>query len=256
LFFIFGSSCSVPPQSAPPTLAPGPVKIVTIGDSQTAGYGDERVKQPRAGGYPAMLIVPVIALRMNSRVENLGQPIWDSSDVVHGKGNDPSALTLALEQKPQIICIWIGLNDLLIYNGPDQEQEALTRYTANIDTILHSLKDRGALLAIALLDDPSKRPAIATGEYIKGYDWAQQNTDLESNLGRLTRRTASYNEVIRQKAEQYNAVVVDLNDPLFTDPEYLSQDGLHPNSRGYQKIADIWYQALLPYLTTFSKTEN
>src|SRR5260221_12971225 len=96
-----------------PTVVPGPVKIVTIGDSQTAGYGDERVLVPEAGGYPAMLSLPVIKLRPGSHVANLGQGGWTSSDLVLGKKDVPSTLQPALALNPQIICVWIGTNDLL-----------------------------------------------------------------------------------------------------------------------------------------------
>src|SRR5258707_7946372 len=160
-----------------PTVAPGPVKIVTLGDSQTAGYGDERVGKPEAGGYPAMMIVPVISLRPDSRVKNLGQGSWTSTDLVNGTKDTPSQLQSALAEHPKIICIWIGMNDLLYFNTPDKEAPALKAYENNIDTILRSLSGHGATLAIALLDDPSKRPGIADGSYAVFYDWYRQSND-------------------------------------------------------------------------------
>jgi len=108
-----------------PTVAPGPVKIVTLGDSQTAGYGDERVGKPEAGGYPAMMIVPIISLRPDSRVKNLGQGSMTSTDLVNGTKDIPSQVQSALAEHPKIICIWIGTNDLLYFNSPELEVPAL-----------------------------------------------------------------------------------------------------------------------------------
>src|SRR5258708_6285796 len=119
VFFLVlpGMSYSVPV----PTVVPGTVKIVTLGDSQTAGYGDERVGIPEAGGYPAMLILPVIKLRPGSRVTNLGQGGWTSSDLVLGKKDVPRTLKPALPLNRQIICVWIATDDVLYFTSQRQE---------------------------------------------------------------------------------------------------------------------------------------
>ncbi len=247
VFFIVipGISYAVPV----PTVVPGPVKIVTIGDSQTAGYGDERVGIPEAGGYPAMLILPVIKLRPGSRVTNLGHGGWTSSDLVLGKKDVPSTLQPALALNPQIICVWIGTNDLLYFNALEQEQSVQEVFSQNIDTILQTLVVHGATVVIALLDDPSKRPGVVDGSYIKDFDWVKHSTDHRADFVRLSRRTATFNQVIRQKAAQYGAALVDFsNSTLFENQDTMSDDGLHPSSKGYQMISTMWLEALLPYL--------
>src|SRR5258707_856078 len=226
VFFLVlpGMSYAVPV----PTVVPGPVKIVTLGDSQTAGYGDERVGIPEAGGYPAMLILPVIKLRPGSRVTNLGQGGWTSSDLVLGKKDVPSTLQPALALKPQIICVWIGTNDLLYFNAPEQEQSVQEVFSQNIDTILQTLVGHGATVVIAVLDDPSKRPGVVDGSYIKDFDWVKHSTDHRADFVRLSRRTAAFNQIIRQKAAHYGAALVDFyGTPLFADRNTMSDDGLH-----------------------------
>ncbi|MEP7286303.1 MAG: SGNH/GDSL hydrolase family protein [Chloroflexota bacterium] len=237
----------------PPTVSPGAIKIVTLGDSQTQGYGDERVRVPEAGGYPAMMIVSVIKLRPNSIVKNLGKPGWDSTQLVNGDNTNPSELTLLAQENPppQIICIWIGLNDLIFHNATEEEQSQQQTFTANIDTILHTLQGRGATLAIALLDDPAKRATIQDGSYMLAAQvaWYKDSSTLEPDLARLSRRAIAYNKVIAEKAAQYGAILVDLSQPgLFDNPGMMSNDGLHPSSVGYAKISEIWLTALLPYL--------
>jgi lysophospholipase L1-like esterase len=235
----------------PPPLPAGPLYVVTIGDSQTAGYGDENVPIPHAGGYPARMIVPMIRLRPDSKVQNYGQGGWDSTQLINGNGTLLGQLPQVLKEspQPQIVCIWIGTVDLLSYNAANQEQSDLETFTKNIDSILRTLQGRGAVLAIALLDDVSKRPTVKTGEYVAGYTWRQQGTSLDADLVRMSRRAAAYNNVIRQKAREYGAVLVDLSQPgLFDDPALMSEDGLHPAAAAYDRISQIWFDALLPLL--------
>ena len=125
----------------------------------------------------------------------------------------------------------------------------LTAYTQNIDTILRTLVGHHATVAIATLDDPSLRPGVRDFSYIKELDWFQRSSDHTADFARLTRRTAAFNQVIRQKAAQYGAVLVDFSQqPLFADRNTMSNDGLHPSSKGYMIISRLWLEALLPYL--------
>ena len=244
-------ACSTPTPVPPPTIVPGALSVLTLGDSQTKGYGDERVKIPETGGYPAMMIVPIIRLRPGSYVVNFGHGGWDSTALVQGDGKDPSQLDLALKRQPpaNIICIWIGFNDLLLHNLPQEEESSLRIFTENIDKILSTLSGRGATLAIALLDDPSMRPSVRDGSYIADFAWYHDSHNHQADFERLSRRTEAFNRVITSKASQYGTILVNLSKPgLFDDRRFMSDDGLHPSSAGYAKIAAIWLEALLPYM--------
>ena len=196
-----------------------------------------------------MLIVPIIRLRPESRVKNLGQPSWTSSDLALGTPTTANQLSAALAEKPNIICIWIGTNDLLAFNFPGQEESAGKAFERNIDIILRTLSGHGATLAITMLDDPALRPGIVDGSYASNYAWYTRSHDHVDDFARLARRTAEYNRVIKAKAAQYGAVLVDLpRTGVFHNAKLMSDDGLHPSSRGYQMLANTWLEALLPVL--------
>ena len=50
-----------------------------------------------------------------------------------------------------------------------------------------------------------------------------------------------FNTAIRDMAAKKGATVVDMSQlPL----SYIGQDGLHPTEAGYQRIAEIWFDAI------------
>jgi lysophospholipase L1-like esterase len=56
-----------------------------------------------------------------------------------------------------------------------------------------------------------------------------------------------YNQVITQKAAQYGAGTVDFfSTTIYSDAATLADDGNHPNANGYDVIAQMWLNALLP----------
>lgn len=55
----------------------------------------------------------------------------------------------------------------------------------------------------------------------------------------------AYNDIIRGAAAQYGATTVDFFDTtIFTEAATLADDGNHPNSAGYDRVAQIWLAAL------------
>ena len=241
------------PNSPPVAEVPiptGALSIVSLGDSLTQGDGDESGQ----GGYPPRLQTLIEALHPGSQVFNLGRSGWSSSDVIKGLNDEPSQLEQALVTEPQIATVWIGSNDLwyLYEYGPDPmtaeaEQDDLKAYEANIDTILSKLTSGGVRkVFIALLDDQSKRPVVANPPNPAEPAFTSTSAD---DLARMSKHVDAYNEIIRRKAAQYNAVTVDFfNTDIFTNPATLYSDGNHPNTAGYEKITQIWFAAMKDYL--------
>lgn len=217
--------------AAPASVPAGALTIVALGDSLTEGEGDE---SEAGGGYPARLARAINELRPNSQVINLGKSGWTSTEMIEGQ------LPTALEAGPSLALVWIGSNDLWQNNGPEQEAAELARYTASIDQALRALTERGARVYIALLDDQSQRPYTTSPD---GAGLSPEGVAYMSRLGSL------FNEAIRAKAAEYGAATVDFyNTTIFTDPATLAADGVHPNARGYDQIAQIWFEALRPDL--------
>jgi lysophospholipase L1-like esterase len=230
-------------------LPPGPLKIVTLGDSLTEGQGDDS----GLGGYPARLQALVETVRPGTQVLNLGHSGWAAPDLINGLNGEPSELEQAIDDQANIAIAWIGSNDLwyLYEYGPEPitdeaEQNDLQSYEANIDTILSRLTHSGAQVFVALLDDQSRRPVVAAPPNPAEPAFTSTTAD---DLARMSAHVTAYNEIIRRKAAAYGAVTVDFYDTdIFTNPATLYEDGNHPNSAGYEDITRMWFEALEPYI--------
>ena len=218
------------PVPAPAVLPGKTVAVVAMGDSLTEGTEDT----PGKGGYPGRLQELIEKTRPDWQVTNLGRAGWTSEQLL--KRQLPTALVI----KPRIAIVWIGSNDLWRFYKAEQQAQDLKNFTANITTVLSSLKDADVSTYIALLDDQSKRPVARTTE-IEPY--TQEDRD------RMSSRVAAYNAAIREQAARYGATTVDFySTDIFTDPATLASDGNHPNAQGYNLIAEKWYAAIGPAL--------
>jgi lysophospholipase L1-like esterase len=233
-----------------PVLA-APVTLVTLGDSLTAGDGDEEVAN--LGGFPPRLLSKLRATHPGSTLKNLAVSGLTSDDLINIE-LDPavSALRSAPAGNLKIALVWIGSNDLFgLYNNvcddwfkgdyPRCEHEDLENFGNNLEKMLSRLEATGARLFVALLDDQSKRPftrdARRRGEYLPNI--------TNDEVVRMSAQVERYNEVIRKAASQHGATTVDFfNTTLFTDETTLSSDGNHPSSTGYDRIAELWHEAI------------
>ena len=245
-------------ESSPPfqvILSEGPITLITLGDSLTEGAGDDE----RGIGYPGRLIEMLQALRPGSTVFNFGISGWNSDYLINGGDGLPSQLEQGLVEarraqgagEPALALVWIGSNDLwyLYEYGPDPitaeaESFDLDNYTSNLTHIITELQNAGAVVLIGLNDDQSLRPFLTNppGEPVLPYTTAD-------DLQRMSLQVQAYNEVILALAAQFGAGVVDFyNTDIFTNPETVYEDGIHPNPLGYDLIAEIWMEAILKLL--------
>ena len=241
------ASATIPPVVAfAESIPPGPITMIMLGDSLTQGDGDETGR-----GYPGRLLDMVNAVRPGSTVVNLGQSGWSSDALINGDQGLPGQLDRAVEQAasasgPVAAFVWIGSNDmwyLYEYNEGLDEGDAqdVMRFANNIETIVSRLRDAGATVFIALLDDQSKRPVAIKGEAFPG--------TTPDELARMSNIVILYNTVIGNTAVKHGAVMVDFySTTIFTDPATLYDDGNHPNPAGYDQIAQLWFASMEPLL--------
>ena len=226
--------------------ASGPVTLVALGDSLTQGDGDDSGR-----GYPGRLAEMLEEARPGSEALNLGQSGWSSDALINGDQGIESQLDRAVtalqsavsQGRGAVALVWIGSNDLwyLYEYGGDVNDEGdaqdVQHFESNMDVIISRLRETGAAVLVALLDDQSKRPVALQGEAFTAV-----TTD---ELRRMSAQAERYNAILADKAARYGALTVDFyHTDIFTDPATLYDDGNHPNQAGYDLIARKWWDAL------------
>jgi len=231
------------------------ITLVTLGDSLTAGDGDER-----GVGYPVRVQEMMQTAGHIVSLDNLGLSGWTSGDLVSietwEEGAGPfyeaqSILSQAVaEGRTPVVCLWIGSNDAFgLYSWvcdeypTECEANNLREFEENMNTLLSRLIATGAMVFVALIDDQSKRPMFGPGG--EGFEGISPD-----ELDNMSAQIAAYNQIITTLAGQYNAHLVDFyNRTIFETPELISDDGNHPNADGYDEIAQVWWTAISPFVS-------
>jgi len=234
---------SLPAQALPE----GALRIVALGDSLTQGDGDES----GLGGYPARLAQRLEAERPGTQILNLGRSGWTSADLLNGVNGEPGVIPEALAFDADLALIWIGSNDLwyLYEYGPEPataeaEQQDLASYAANLEAMVQQFTAAGTVVCLALLDDQSLRPVVANPPNPAEPAFTAISKD---DLARMSIHAQALNAIIREVAGRYGARVADFyQTDIFTNPATLYGDGNHPNTAGYERITEVWLEALSP----------
>jgi lysophospholipase L1-like esterase len=137
-------------------------------------------------------------------------------------------LPVALDAHPQLVTIWLAVDDLLA-NTP------LDSYTRDLDFLLTRLQSSNphVHIAVANMPDLTLLPRFST---------ADQNI-----IQALPSQITAYNAAIEEVAQRHQVVLVDLYKEwglMANHPEYISSDGFHPSTAGYAELAEIFYQTL------------
>ena len=186
---------------------------VAIGASETFGIGTDA---PYSQNWATDL-----ATKLGSRVHfvDLGVPgilIHQALQV---------ELPVAIDAHPNIVTIWLAVNDI-ISNVP------ASSYTQDLNLLLSRLQAAvpSARIAVANVPDLSLLP------YFSGYDQQALQTQV-----------AAYNSAIATAVSLHHDILVNIYQywqEISQHPEYLSSDGLHPSAIGYERLAEVFYQAL------------
>ena len=199
--------------TASPTPGPAAFRYVAIGASDAVGVG---ASDPGSGSWPARVAARLSA---GSNYVNLG--VSGSIASQASREQLPTALSL----RPQLVTIWLAVNDL-------NATITAADYGAALRSVVEPLvRGTTARIFVGTVPDLRSVPAYA------GQDPAA-----------LLARTTAYNAAIAALAGTFadRVVVVDLftGSAALTSTITVSTDGFHPSDDGYKLIADRFIAAI------------
>ena len=179
--------------------------LVAMGDSITVGMGDPAPEGRGWRGFAALL------------ADTLPQPDLHNLAFLGAQAADVERVQLpaALDLKPDVVSIVVGINDTLRGDfNPERSGAAVGRTVA-------ALRESGAQVLTMTLPDPG------------------QMFGLPQALARpLARRMRAVNAAVTEVARRYGTLHYDAARVQDTyDRRYWSVDRLHPNERGHRLLA-------------------
>lgn len=210
-----------PAPPAPPLPPPvlGVMRVLAFGDSLTAGTTSPPLAAAAltAGlpqSYPFKLQTTLGARYTGQTVAvlNAGRPGEQAAT--------PEALTrfgdALSEAKPDLVLLLEGANDL--NNAHDMVNAAITAAVSSLEEMVKEAGRRGIPVMIGTL--PPQRAPKGSGAALVG----------------------RFNDALKVMAAKKGAILVDIN-AQFAE-SLIGQDGLHPTEAGYQRLADIYSEAV------------
>ena len=213
------------------------IKLMTFGDSITHGYW-------MLGGYRKYLCDK---LEENGYSENVdfvgsrqGGDCYDqdhegySGYMING-GPEPSIGEFMPDRlktyKPDVLTIMIGTNDIL---GAYEIEKAPDRLEAMLDEAFPLMPEDG-MIFISPIPPVDVVAAGGSEQLAATYD------------AYINEYNARVRELVKKKqAEGKRIELVEAGTALEKSDMI---DGIHPNADGYKKLADVWYNVIVSYIT-------
>lgn len=211
-----------PPEPPPPPPPPPPAPVLAI--TRILAFGDSMTEGTTSAPLPFAALTAGKPESYPYKLEALLTEIYTTQSVVVLNGGsagkrvsaERSRFNAALaEAKPELVLLMEGANDL---NVPGVSVNA----TVNaMEDMVRDARHRGAFVMLATL--PPQRPG-------------------PGSKATAPELLASYNAGLRVMAAKRGADLVDVNAQLPLD--LIGQDGLHPTEAGYQRLAEIFLDAI------------
>jgi acyl-CoA thioesterase I len=201
------------------------IKIACIGDSITFGA---RVSDPSVDSYPGQLqklfqAKPVI-------VRNFG--IGGATMIKYGTPNVWQVLDEVIFFLPDIVIIMVGTNDTV--GSPRHNWEHIDDFESDYKSFLselNALSTSPEIFLVSPTDMNLNTPGLST--------------ERKSNLTSRKPRLWDLKYRIEQIAEDEDVNFLDMTIIIENKPWlYTKEDGVHPNARGYEKLAIVMYKAI------------
>lgn len=183
-------------------------KYVALGDSLTAGIGVISPEQTLP--YLVAKSLP----KQNIILNNLGAPQSTTLTVLNSQINP------ALSVNPDLVTIFIGMNDLHNLQNPEN-------FKTNYQQIISKLRAKSQAKIVLITLPYLGSPKTLLPPYNFLMDW----------------RTQQFNEVIKKLGEKSDLQIIDLYTPtknqMQKDISMYSFDGFHPSEKGYKLWSEI-----------------
>jgi lysophospholipase L1-like esterase len=210
------------PTTTPNPITSGPIKIMPVGDSCTAGMGD-----PSYGGYRTDLYKHYTNAGLNFQF--VGSQTGGPSSLPQRNHEGHSGWTIPQissnidkwlnTYNPDVVLLWIGGNDIFFGGGINT-----SGLSSLIDQILRFKPD----ITIFVAD------YYPVPEQVKQYN-------------------ATIPGVVQQKANAgKNVYFVKLSDINLVHSTDISSDNLHLSPTGYSKVATIWFNSTIDILKSLA----
>ncbi len=186
-------------------------RYVAVGDSFTEGVGDPRPDGSQRG-WADRTAESLAVCDPQFRYANLAIRGRRLAQIVDEQVPE------ALQMGPDLVSFAGGINDAL------RRHWDLAAMAGNLDAGIADLRAAGADVVIVTFGRPSGRSRL---------------------MGSIEGRLADYREVTYDVARRYQCIVVDFWDyHVFDDPRFWSQDRLHLNEVGHQRVSQAVLHAL------------
>lgn len=199
-----------------PTSSPAPApafRYVAMGASDAVGVG---ATDPAAGSWPAR-----IAARLPAGTDYVNLGVAGSLAAQAAREQSPRAVAL----RPQLVTIWLAVNDLNASVSP-------TDYVAALHAVIDPLvSGTPARVFVGTVPDLRSVPAY-------------EGTDRAELLARITAYNAAIASIAAGSASRVTAVDLFSGSGPLVSAMTVSADGFHPSDAGYALIADRFATAI------------
>lgn len=189
----------------------GEFEYVALGASDATGVG----ASPLDEGYVYEIQEELQNDGYDVGLLNLGIPAAETDEIQN------IALPVAKEEEPELVTIFVGVNDIVA-------GEPIENFQNDLSEILLTLRDdTPALVVIANIPDITQLPRF------------QSDPDKDVTKERVD----TFNAVINNEAAKSGAKIVDLS-AIDIQSFQVSDDGFHPSDEGHQLIADEFLKVI------------
>lgn len=238
LLVVMVAGCTASPPTALPIGSPvpdEPLAYVAVGASETVGVGTD---DPVREAWPRVLWRTAMP---QAAFFNLGVAGSTTAQALQEQ------VPAALAAHPDIVTVWLNVNDLIARVPPEVYQRQLTRLVRRLrqgdetQVLIASTPRLDSLPAYRAC-----RPSPPAGSAPCPLEGSTVVPPLPPR-GVVQAAVAAYNRVIVRVVRRQGAILVDLRvfgDAPRTHPGYVAADGFHPSAAGAQAIAGVFARAV------------